>query len=43
MLAEIYLVRLEMILRVTQLQQTPPSDPRFVPVTLPRERPPRAA
>ena len=42
MLAEIYLVRLEMQLRIiaaTANTVTTSSDRRFVPVTLPRETP----
>ena len=40
MLAEIYLVRLEMQLRVAATSvSTTSSDKRFVPVTLPRETP----
>jgi len=37
MLAEIFLVRLETLLRVTASQLDPAaSDPRFVPIELPR-------
>jgi len=39
MLAEIFLVRLEMLLRVAASNSpSAVSDKRFVPVTLPRER-----
>jgi hypothetical protein len=44
MLAEIFLVRIEMQLRVAAAATTrPASDPRFVPVTLPRETPRKTA
>jgi len=40
MLAEIYLVRLEMQLRIAATNVAPTSsDKRFVPITLPRETP----
>jgi len=43
MLAEIYLVRLEMQLRVAAANTAPTSsDTRFVPVTLPPVTPPKA-
>ena len=44
MLAEIYLVRLEMELRVAAATNPSPtsSDARFVPVTLPPVTPPKA-
>ena len=42
MLAEIFIVRLEMQLRIaTTNTVTTSSDKRFVPVTLPRETPPK--
>jgi len=45
MLAEIYLVRLEMQLRIAAANSgtvTTSSDRRFVPVTLPRDTPSKA-
>ena len=44
MLAEIYLVRLEMQLRIAAANMgavTTSNDPRFVPVTLTRDTPPK--
>ena len=42
MLAEIFMVRLETMLRTAASNQTiPPSDTRFVPITLPRETKPK--
>ncbi len=42
MLAEIFLVRPEMLRRAAAATQaTTPSDARFVPITLPRERKPK--
>jgi hypothetical protein len=43
MLAEIFLVRIEMQLRVAAATTRPASDTRFVPVTLPRETPRKTA
>lgn len=44
MLAEIFLVRIEMQLRVAAANAARPvSDNRFVPVTLPRETTPKTA
>jgi hypothetical protein len=42
MLAEIFLVRMEMLLRVAAANTAPPvSDSRFVPITPPRAREPK--
>jgi hypothetical protein len=44
MLAEIFILRLETLLRIpTSSRTTTADDPRFVPVKLPREGQPEAA